>query len=171
VERARVRSSRRLDYQQVDAAVAAGGDEQLTMLRDVGTRRVALARARGAVQLPSLEEEVELDAAVPYLLGRWDRHGHNPISRALTSLGLSEEMRQRVASVIAEWLRHQLGAELAERDLEDAELRAELIVAIAAGVAMTRANGTLEKLAAADRDDVAAVLAPAIERLVAPPPR
>lgn len=117
------------------------------------------------------EEEVDLATAMPYLLERWDDYGHNPISRALTSLGLSEEMRRRVASVIAEWLRHQLVPELAERDLEDAELRAELIVAIAAGVAMTRANGTLEKLAAADRDDVAAVLAPAIECLVTPPRR
>lgn len=117
------------------------------------------------------EDEVDLESVMPYLLERWDDYGHNPISRALTSLGLSEEMRQRVASVISEWLRHQLGPDLAARDLEDAELRAELIVAIAAGVAMTRANGTLEKLAAAERDDVAAVLAPAIACLVAPPSR
>ena len=115
------------------------------------------------------EDEVDLETAVPYLLERWDDYGHNPISRALTSLGLSEEMRQRVATVIAEWLRRQLGSEL--EGLADAELRAELLVAIAAGVAMTRANRTLEKLAAADRDEVAAVLAPAIESLVAPPSR
>jgi AcrR family transcriptional regulator len=115
------------------------------------------------------EDEVDLETVVPYLLERWDDYGHNPISRALTSLGLSEEMRQRVATVIAEWLRRQLGPELDERALADAELRAELLVAIAAGVAMTRANGTLEKLAAAEREEVAAVLAPAIECLVAPP--
>ena len=115
------------------------------------------------------EDEVELDALVPYLLERWDEHGHNPISRALTSLGLSEEMRQRVATVIAGWLGRQLGSELAERDLPDASMRAELLVAIAVGVAITRANGTLEALAAADRDDVLTALAPAIECLVAPP--
>src|SRR5690348_11449669 len=96
------------------------------------------------------EDEVELDTAVAYLLERWDRHGHNPISRALTSLGLSEEMRQRVAAVVAEWLRRQLGPELAERGVVDPQLRAELIVAIAVGVAITRANGTLEALAEAD---------------------
>jgi AcrR family transcriptional regulator len=115
------------------------------------------------------EDEVDLETVVPFLLERWDEYGHNPISRALTSLGLSEEMRQRVASVITEWLRRNLGSELEGRDLADAELRAELIVALAAGVAMTRANGTLEKLAAAERDEVAAVLAPAIECLIAPP--
>ena len=117
------------------------------------------------------EDEVDLETVVPYLLERWDDYGHNPISRALTSLGLSEEMRQRVSTVIAEWLQRQLGSELDGSGLADAELRAELIVAIAAGVAMTRANGTLEKLAAAERDEVAAVLAPAIECLVAPPAR
>src|SRR5882757_6554640 len=93
------------------------------------------------------EDEVELDTVVPYLLERWDEHGHNPISRALTSLGLSEEMRQRVATVIEEWLRRQLGPELDRRGVADAEMRAELIVAIAVGVAITRANGTLEALA------------------------
>jgi AcrR family transcriptional regulator len=115
------------------------------------------------------EDEVELDSAVPYLLERWDRHGHNPISRALTSLGLSEEMRRRVAAVIAEWLRRRLGPELAERGVDNPQLRAELIVAIAVGIATTRANGTLEALAEADREDVLAALAPAIECLVAPP--
>jgi AcrR family transcriptional regulator len=115
------------------------------------------------------EDEVELETVVPYLLERWDDYGQNPISRALTSLGLSEEMRQRVASVIAEWLHGHLGDELEARGLADGGLRAELIVAIAVGVATTRANGTLEALAEADRDDVLAALAPAIECLVAPP--
>lgn len=117
------------------------------------------------------EDEVDLETVVPYLLERWGEHGHNPISRALTSLGLSEEMRQQVATVIAQWLRHQLGPELEERGLADGELRAELLVAIAVGVAMTRANGTLERLAETDCDDIAKVLAPAIETLVAPHPR
>jgi AcrR family transcriptional regulator len=116
------------------------------------------------------EDDVDLETVVPYLLERWDEHGHNPISRALTSLGLSEEMRQRIATVIAEWLRRQLGEELEGCGLADAELRAELLVAIAVGVAMTRANGTLETLANADRDDVTAALAPAIAALL-PPPR
>ncbi len=115
------------------------------------------------------EEEVELETLLPYLLERWDEHGHNPISRALTSLGLSEEMRSQVATVIAEWLRRQLGAELTGRELPAPAMRAELLVAIAVGVAITRANGTLETLAAADRDEVLAALRPAVDALVAPP--
>jgi len=47
------------------------------------------------------------------------------------------------------------------------ELRAELIVALAVGVAMTRANGTLEKLAAAPREEVLASLAPLLDALEA----
>ena len=115
------------------------------------------------------EEEVELDTVVPFLLERWDEHRHNPISRALTSLGLSEEMRLQVATVIAEWLRRQLGPELHGRGVADAEMRAELLVAIAVGVAITRANGTLEALAEAERGDVLTVLQPAIDALLAPP--
>ena len=38
------------------------------------------------------------------------------------------------------------------RDVAEPELRAELLVALAVGVAMTRANGTLEALAAAPRE-------------------
>jgi len=78
-------------------------------------------------------------------------------------------MRQRVATVIEEWLRRQLGPELDRRGVADAEMRAELIVAIAVGVAITRANGTLEALAEADRDDVLTMLRPAIEALTSPP--
>lgn len=117
------------------------------------------------------EEEVELEMLLPYLLERWDEHGHNPISRALTSPGLSEEMRHQVATVIAEWLRRQVGAEFGRVGVEDGGMRAELLVAIAVGIATTRANGTLEVLAAADRDAVLAALRPAVEALVAPPSR
>jgi AcrR family transcriptional regulator len=114
------------------------------------------------------EDEVDLATVLPYLLERWDERGHNPISRALTSPGLSEEMRQRVAAVVAEWLRRQLGDELDGRGVADAQMRAELIVAVAVGVATTRANGTLEALAAADRDELTTALRPAIDALVSP---
>ncbi len=56
-------------------------------------------------------------------------------------------------------------AELRERGVEEPELRAELLVALAVGVAMTRANGTLETLAAAPREQVLASLAPILDAL------
>ncbi|HEY2716873.1 MAG TPA: TetR family transcriptional regulator [Solirubrobacterales bacterium] len=118
-----------------------------------------------------VEYDVEAETLVAFLLERWDEHGHNPLSRALASLGLSEEMRQQVATVVRERLRLKLGAELERRGVADCEMRAELLVAIAVGVAMTRANGTLEALAGAERGDVLAALQPAIDALISPPAR
>ena len=64
VERALVRSRRRLDYAGVQAELDAGtADEQLQLLREVGTLRQQQARSRNAVDLPTPEQEVALDAA------------------------------------------------------------------------------------------------------------
>jgi VacB/RNase II family 3'-5' exoribonuclease len=59
VRRARMRSQRRLEYVAVQAAIDDGSaDEQLMLLKEIGTKRQALARARGAVDLPTPEQEV-----------------------------------------------------------------------------------------------------------------
>jgi AcrR family transcriptional regulator len=116
------------------------------------------------------ELEFEPRTLVSFLLERWDEHGHNPLSRALASPSLSAEMRERVATVVRERVRTQLAAELAGRGVPDPAMRAELLVALAVGVAMTRANGTLEVLSAAEREDVIAALCPAVDALVSPPP-
>ncbi|MBK5305358.1 MAG: RNB domain-containing ribonuclease [Frankiaceae bacterium] len=59
VRRATVRSQRRLEYVGVQQSIDDGtADEQLLLLREIGTRRQELARARGAVDLPTPEQEV-----------------------------------------------------------------------------------------------------------------
>jgi exoribonuclease R len=59
VRRARVRSLRRLEYVGVQRSIDDGSaDEQLVLLKEIGVRRLALARARGAVDLPTPEQEV-----------------------------------------------------------------------------------------------------------------
>jgi exoribonuclease R len=59
VQRARVRSTRRLEYGEVQRAIDAGtADEQLALLAEIGRKRQALAQARGAVDLPTPEQEV-----------------------------------------------------------------------------------------------------------------
>jgi exoribonuclease R len=59
VQRARVRSQRKLEYGEVQRAIDDGtADEQLVLLKEIGTRRQALARARDAVDLPTPEQEV-----------------------------------------------------------------------------------------------------------------
>jgi VacB/RNase II family 3'-5' exoribonuclease len=63
VQRAQVRSQRKLEYGEVQRAIDDGtADEQLMLLKEIGTRRQALARARGAVDLPTPEQEVTDDA-------------------------------------------------------------------------------------------------------------
>jgi exoribonuclease R len=71
VVRALVRSRARLDYAQVQAAADGGTPagptdglaatdltEQAALLREIGTRRIALERARGGASLPLPEQEV-----------------------------------------------------------------------------------------------------------------
>lgn len=59
--RALVRSRRRLTYEGVQADLDAGtADEQLLLLREVGRLRQERAAERDAVDLPSLEQEVDL---------------------------------------------------------------------------------------------------------------
>jgi exoribonuclease R len=59
VRRALVRSQRRLEYVGVQQSIDDGtADEQLQLLREIGSRRQVLARLRGAVDLPTPEQEV-----------------------------------------------------------------------------------------------------------------
>jgi AcrR family transcriptional regulator len=118
--------------------------------------------------------EDEIDLAPPellrFLLERWDERGHNPISRALASPTLTPGAREQISAVVGDRVTVGLAARLRAAGAADAELRAELFVALAVGVAMTRANGTLEVLSAAEREDVIAALCPAVDALVSPPP-
>ncbi|MBS1884218.1 MAG: TetR family transcriptional regulator [Actinobacteria bacterium] len=114
-------------------------------------------------------EDGEIDFAPPellrFLLERWDERGHNPISRALASPALTPDARAQISAVVGDRVVDGLAAELRARGTADPELRAELLVALAVGVAMTRANGTLETLAATPREQVLAALAPLLDAL------
>jgi Tetracyclin repressor-like, C-terminal domain len=74
----------------------------------------------------------------------------------------------RIAEISAMPVATPLAAELAVRGTPDAELRVEVLVAMALGVSLTRAGGTLPTLAEAPLDEVLAVLEPLVERLQAP---
>lgn len=102
---------------------------------------------------------------VGFLLERWDEQGHSPISRALASPTLTPGAREQIRSVVRDRVLAGLVEALEERGAPEAELRAELLVALAIGVAVTRTNGTLETLAVTPREDVLAALAPLLEAL------
>jgi AcrR family transcriptional regulator len=106
-----------------------------------------------------------------FLIERWDERGHSPISRALASPALTDDVRERVRSLVRERMLGDLAAELRERGAPEPDLRAELLVALAVGVAMTRANGTLEGLAVAPRDDILAAVEPLVQALGSPGPK
>jgi AcrR family transcriptional regulator len=116
---------------------------------------------------PAEEEELDFAPAelLRFLLERWDDRGHNPISRALASPALTPGAREQISAVVGDRVLVGLVAELRDRGVAEPELRAELLVALAVGVAMTRANGTLEALSAAPREQVLATLAPLIDAL------
>ena len=61
VERARVRSTAKLDYAEVQRAIDEGtADETLRCLREVGELRLAREAARGGISLPLPEQEVDV---------------------------------------------------------------------------------------------------------------
>lgn len=71
VRRARVRSTAQLDYVGVQRDLAAGTlPDALRLLEEVGTRRVALARVRHAINLNLPQQEVEQHGAAWRLLIR-----------------------------------------------------------------------------------------------------
>jgi AcrR family transcriptional regulator len=117
----------------------------------------------GSAEEATLDPEPE--GLLAYLLERWDEHGHSPISRALASPVLTDDVRSQVQGAVRQRLLRRTVELLRERGVTDPGLRAELILALAVGVAMTRANGTLEQLAEAPREDVLAVLGPFVDAI------
>ncbi|MCB0908759.1 MAG: RNB domain-containing ribonuclease [Nocardioidaceae bacterium] len=62
VERARVRSRAKLDYAGVQRMIDDGtADEPLRLLRELGEKRLAREAARGGIDLPMPEQEIDID--------------------------------------------------------------------------------------------------------------
>lgn len=183
-----VRERRRHDAQASRAALLGAAREVFEELgyerattREIGLRAgvdpALIARyfeSKERLFLAALAEiaadETEVDyeppqAFVAFLLEYWEEVGHNPLSRALASPVLTEEMRTQVSALTDELLLKREVEVLRERGVEAPQLGAELLVALAVGVAMTRANGTLEALAAASREEVLEALAPLVDAL------
>lgn len=123
------------------------------------------ALAEGAGALRQGPDDFEPRALLGYLLGRWEERGHGPVSRALASPKLSGDVRALVQDLIGKRLVAPLTEELAGKGMANAELRAELLVALALGVAVIRANGTLPALGTASLEEVTTVLGPLADAL------
>jgi hypothetical protein len=99
------------------------------------------------------------------MLSRTEERGIGPVPLAMVSPNLSEAMRGQVAEILGRRVTGPVAAELAERGVTEARLRAEILLATAAGVALARAGGTLPELSAASLDELLAVLEPLVDAL------
>jgi AcrR family transcriptional regulator len=106
------------------------------------------------------EQPLDPHTLVADLLRHWDQRGHSPVSRALGALELSDEVREQVRAIVRRRVLDQLA--LGGRD---AQLRAEILIALVLGISLTRANGTLPHLARASRERLVGALAPVIDAL------
>jgi AcrR family transcriptional regulator len=107
-------------------------------------------------------------AAVRETLERWDARGSTPIRGALVASELSPDLRTQIVDILRTRMLAPLTDELARRGLPDAELRAEIALAVATGLTVTRSNGTLPALAQADLEDVLALVEPMLRALETP---
>jgi AcrR family transcriptional regulator len=103
--------------------------------------------------------------ALAAMLGRSEARGIGPVARAMVSPTLTEPVRQQIQDILRRRLIEPLAAELGARGVPEPELRAEVLVALAAGVSLIRAGGTLPALTDAQLPQVLEVLEPLIDAL------
>jgi len=106
-------------------------------------------------------------AALELMLAHADEHGTGPVALAMVSPTSTGAARDHSVELIRTRVVEPLAQELARRGADEPRLRAEVLVALAMGVSLTRANGTLESVAAAPLERLLAVLEPLAEALQA----
>jgi AcrR family transcriptional regulator len=147
-------------------------------VREIGDRAgvdaALIARYFGSKEglyLATLEREpraalpADLTRALEQMLSRHEQRGIGPIPLAMVSPTHSDELRGRVREIVGRRVVDPFAGELKAAGVADAALRAEILVALAIGVSLTRACGTLPALAGAPLRDVLAVLEPLVAAL------
>ena len=171
------RASRQALLEAADALFDERGYDAATV-REIGERAgvdaALIARYFGSKEglyLATLEQEprtampADLAQAVEHMLSRSEQRGIGPIPLAMVSPTLSGEMSRQIREIMGRRVVEPFAAELSARGVTGAELRAEILVATAVGVALTRASGTLPTLARTPLDEVLAVLGMLIDAL------
>ena len=109
---------------------------------------------------PHDDEQLDPRTFVSELLTHWDQRGHSPVSRALGALELSDDVREQVRAIVRERMLNKVAI-----DGPDAALRTEILIALALGISLTRANGTMPQLSRASRTRLLAALDPVVDAL------
>jgi AcrR family transcriptional regulator len=173
-------ASRQALLEAADALFDERGYDAATV-RDIGERAAVdaalIARYFGGKEglyLATLQQQgrapVPTDPArvLERVLSRTEQQGSGPVPRAMVSPTLTDAMRERVRDIVGRRVVQPLATELGDRGVPDADLRAEVLVALAIGVSLTRGSGTLPTLAAAPLEAVLAVLEPLVDALQDP---
>jgi AcrR family transcriptional regulator len=111
-------------------------------------------------------EELNAAAVATRLLSRWDERGRTPVARALANPEPGEQVRRQLRDILDTRILGPLSAKLDAEGVDAPRLRAELLVALTLGVAVSRANGTLSELADEPLDRLLERLTPLLEALV-----
>jgi AcrR family transcriptional regulator len=104
-------------------------------------------------------------AGVRDMLERWDSRGSTPLRRALLSSDPSPEVRDELAQILRTRILGPLSGELERRGVPDAELRAEIALALVTGITTLRTNELLPELGTVDLERVFAVIEPMLRAL------
>jgi AcrR family transcriptional regulator len=148
-------------------------------LRDIGERAgvdpALIARYFGGKEglyLAALEHSEPVPEADPHavfarLLAKSEHdNANNPICLAMVSPTLSDGLREQIRAMMERRLVGPLGRRLQDAGVDRPRLRAELLVAVAIGVTLSRSGGTLTALSEATLDELHAVLDPLVGGLV-----
>jgi AcrR family transcriptional regulator len=158
------------------AAAAALFDErgyESATIRDIGERAgvdpALIARYFGGKEglyLATVNEEPPVAmppdpvGALAAILGVAERRGIGPVPLAMVSPTSSDAIRDETMALVRARVLEPLASRLAARGVEDPELRAELLVATTLGISLTRAAGTLPRLADTSLDRLLELLEP-----------
>ncbi|CAN5552917.1 TetR family transcriptional regulator [soil metagenome] len=154
-----------------------------TTLRDIGERagvdasliaryfgnKVALYLAAAAADAPAPFDPsgpLAVDALVLGALGRIDVVGMGPIVRALLQPGVDEEIRAASTEYLQRRVIQPLAQRLDELGVEQAALRAEIVISAMMGVLAVRAGSSLPEIASADREVLTRQLTELLNRML-----
>lgn len=145
----------------------AGVDPALIARYFGGKEALYLAVLADEERIARLQPHVaDLSAIAARLITRWDRPGEDssPVRRALADPAASEgERREQLRRIVRPGILDPACEAIG--DEPDAELRAELLLALLVGVSVARSNGALGALAGASREELLRQLEPLLDAL------
>jgi AcrR family transcriptional regulator len=129
----------------------------------------AVAAEDAGEQRPRPHEGLEEMADA--MVSRADDHGPGPIMQAIIRSDTSEEIRTAALHRITCRLVDPLVAEMTDRQVDQAELRAEIAVSAMLGISLARSLGWFNEVHSVPKDELVAFIAEALQEVTgkAPP--